>query len=152
MNPEQFDSFDLYIQSLVSQFIKKEDTSLIEEEKVESMEEDRDRSGCPPLTPRMAVLRPIGVVCPESEVNTHLFSSVTRKDLFDGIELDASILETIISGIPLRDDSDSENELELLEEDSESEDDCVEVIHVDSDSENEENEITIRGYQVESVD
>ena len=52
MNPEQFDSFDLYIQSLVSQFIKKEDTSLIEEEKVESMEEDRDRSDCPPLTPQ----------------------------------------------------------------------------------------------------
>ena len=92
------------------------------------------------------------VVCPESEVNTPLFSSVTRKDLFDGVELDASILETIISGIPLRDDSDSENELELLEEDSESEDDCVEVFQVDSDSENEENEITVRGYQVESVD
>ena len=152
MNPEQFDSFDLYIQSLVSQFIKKEDTSLIEEEKVESMEGDRDRSDCPPLTPRMAVSRPIAVVCPESEVNTPLFSSVTRKDLFDGVELDASILETIISGIPLRDDSDSENELELLEEDSESEDDCVEVFQVDSDSENEENEITVRGYQVESVD
>ena len=148
MNPEQFDSFNLYLQSLVSLFIKKEDTSPIEEEKVESMEEDRNRSDFPPLT----VSRPIAVVCPESEVNTPLFSSVTRKDLFDGVELDASILETIISGIPLRDDSDSENELELLEEDSESEDDCVEVIQVDSDSENEENEITIRGYQVESVD
>ena len=40
--------------------------------------------------------------------------------------------------------TDSENELELLEEDTESEEDNVEVIQVDSDSENEENEITVR--------
>ena len=65
----------------------------------------------PPLTPRIAVSRPIAVVCPVSEVNTPLSSSVTRKDLFDGVLLDASIHETIISGIPLCDDTDSEKNL-----------------------------------------
>ena len=70
------------------------------------------------------------LVCPVSEVNTPLSSSVTRKDLFGGVLLDASIHETIISGIPLCDDTDSENELELLEEDPESEQDEVEVIQL----------------------
>ena len=71
-----------------------------------------------------------------------MFSSVTRKDLFDGVELDASILETLISGIPLCDDSESENELEQLE-----------VTSSESDQEDvDENEVAVRGYQVESVD
>ena len=56
-----------------------------------------------------------------------MFSSVTRKDLSDGILLDASILETNISGISLCDDTDSENELERLESDSGSVDDQNEV-------------------------
>ena len=71
-----------------------------------------------------------------------MFSSVTRKDLFDGVELDASILETLISGIPLCEDSESENELEQLE-----------VTSSESDQEDvDENEVAVRGYQVESVD
>ena len=136
MNPEQFEQ---YIQGLVSN--KKEQTSPIEEVKVESMEGNRDRS--PPLTPRIAVSRPIAVVCPQSEVNrptTPLFSSVTRTDLFDSV---------------LCGDSDSENEFELLEEDSESEEDSgseeedLEVIQVDSDSENEENEGTVRNENID---
>ena len=73
------------------------------------------------MASRIEVSRPIAVVCPESEVNIPLFSSVTRKCLFDGIILDASILETIISGIPLCDDADSENELERVDAYSESE-------------------------------
>ena len=97
---------------------------------MESKEGNTDWSDTPPLTPRIAVSRPIAVVCPVSEVNTPLSSSVTRKYLFDGVLLDASIHETIISGIPLCDDTDSENELELLEEDPESEQDEVEVIQL----------------------
>ena len=111
---------------------------------MESTEGNTDWSYTPPLTPRIAVSRPIAVVCPASEVNTPLSSSVTRKDLFDGVLLDASIHETIISGIPLCDDTDSENELELLEEDSESEQDELEVIQIDSDSEDDQNEVTAR--------
>ena len=111
---------------------------------MESTEGNTDRSDTPPLTPRIALSRPIAVVCPESEVNTPLSSSVTRRDSFDGVLLDASILETIISGIPLFDDTDSENELELLEEDSESEQDEVEVIQIDSGSEDGQNEVTTR--------
>ena len=133
MNPEQFEQ---YIQGLVSN--KKEQTSPIEEVKVESMEGNRDRS--PPLTPRIAVSRPIAVVCPQSEVDrpTPLFSSKTRTVLFD------SVLDT-----------DSENELELLEEDTESEEDSESerndfvVIQVDSDSENEENEAAVRNENVD---
>ena len=69
------------------------------------MNPPRDRS--PPLTPRIAVSRPVAVVCPQSEVNrpTPLFSSVTRTLLFDSV---------------LINDTDSENELELLQEDTES--------------------------------
>ena len=71
-----------------------------------------------------------------------MFSAVTRKDLFDGVELDASILETLISGIPLCEDSESENELEQLE-----------VTSSESDQEDvDENEVAVRGYKVESVD
>lgn len=79
---------------------------------MEGSEGNNDRSDPSPLTHRIAVSCPIAVVCPESEVNTPLFSSVTRKDLSDGILVDASILETIICGISLCDDTDSENELE----------------------------------------
>ena len=39
---------------------------------------------------------------------------------------------------------DSENELELLEENSESEPDEVEVIQIDSDSKDDQNEVTVR--------
>ena len=46
----------------------------------------------PPLATHADVTRPIAVVCPESEVDTPLVSSVTRKSLFDGDDLDASIL------------------------------------------------------------
>ena len=61
------------------------------------------------------------MVCPETELNTPLFSDVTRRTLLDGVLVDASVLETRISGIPLRDDSDSEIELEQLESDTDSE-------------------------------
>ena len=81
-------------------------------------ERNNARSNPSPLAPRIEVSRPIAVVCPESEVSTRLFSSVTRKSLFDGVLLDASILETIISGIPLCDDTYSENELERVDADS----------------------------------
>ena len=96
----------------------------------------------PPLATHAEVTQPIAVVCPGSEVDTPLFSAVTRKDLFDGVELDASILETLISGIPLCEDSESENELEQLE-----------VTSSESDQEDvDENEVAVRGYQVEPVD
>ena len=75
----------------------------------------------PPLTPYADIVRPIHVVCPESELNTVLFSDVTQRSLLDGVLLDASIMETLISGVPLREDSDSEVELEQLESDSDSE-------------------------------
>ena len=104
------------------------------------MNPTRDRS--PPLTPRIAVSRPVAVVCPQSEVNrpTPLYSSETRTVLFDSV---------------LSNDTDSENEFELLEEDSESEVDSeserneLEVIQVDSDSENEENEGTVRNENID---
>ena len=59
----------------------------------------------PPLTPYADIVRPIAVVCTESEVNMPSFSSVTRRSLLDGVVLDASILETLISGVPLTEDS-----------------------------------------------
>ena len=104
------------------------------------MNPTRDRS--PPLTPRIAVSRPVAVVCPQSEVNrpTPLFSSETRTVLFDSV---------------LSNDTDSENELELLEEDTESEEDSESerndfvVIQVDSDSGNEENEAAVRNENVD---
>ena len=63
------------------------------------------------------------MVCPVSEVNTPLFSSVTRKSLLDGVLLDASVLETLISGVALTEDSDSDADigLEKLESDSDPE-------------------------------
>ena len=69
---------------------------------------DKAPSRPPPLAPHADILRPIAVVSPVSEVNTPLFSSVTRRSLLDGVLLDASILETLISGVPLTEDSDSE--------------------------------------------
>ena len=53
MNPEQRER---YIQGLVSLSTKKEDTSPIEEVKVESTEENRDMSDFPPLTWQFHVL------------------------------------------------------------------------------------------------
>ena len=118
MNAEQFEK--------CSQTLDKQSTEHIQASPKEELdstlpERNNARSKPPPLALRIDVSRPIAVVCPESEVNTPLFSSVTRKSLFDGVLLDASILETIISGIPLCDDTYSENELERVDADSESE-------------------------------
>ena len=88
-----------------------------------------------PLTPYADIVRPINVVCPESELNTVLFSDVTQRSLLDGVLLDASILETLISGVPLREDSDSEVELEQLESDSDSE--VAEWIVIDTDDDDD---------------
>ena len=70
-----------------------------------------------------------------SELNTPLFSSVTRRSLLDGVLLDASILEALISGVPLTEDSDSEVELEQLESDSDPE--VAEWIVIDDDDEDD---------------
>ena len=72
---------------------------------------DKAPSRPPPMAPYADIVRPINVVCPESELNS----------LLDDVLLDASILETLISGVPLREDSDSEVELERLVSDSDSE-------------------------------
>ena len=46
-------------------------------------------------------------------MNGPIFSPVTQKSLFEGVLLDASILETMISGIPLTDDPDSDDAIEM---------------------------------------
>ena len=67
-----------------------------------------------------------------------LFSDVTQRSLLDGVLLDASIMETLISGVPLREDSDSEVELEQLESDSDSEVAEWIVIDTSDDDDNDE--------------
>ena len=96
---------------------------------------DKAPSRPPPLAPHAGIVRPIAVVSPVSEVNSPLFSSVTWRSLLDGILLDASILETLISGVPLTEDSDSEVELEQLKSDSDPE--VGEWIVIDDDDEDD---------------
>ena len=107
---------------------------------------DKAPSRPPPLAPYADILRPINVVCPELELNTPLFSDVARRSLLDGVLLDASILETLISGVPLREDSDSEIELEQLESDTDSE--VAEWIVIDSDTDNNGKEDVSSGDDV----
>ena len=67
----------------------------------------------------------------DEQLHTPLFGAITRRDLFDGVVLDSSLLEVLVSGIPFTEDSDDDVDNEEFADDAVDNDDADDAVDND---------------------